>query len=91
MNVYFWQVDSSNIDQCFNNSENCKHNERNFSIFTDLEDYKLNNHEINLNSLLGPKILSYEKPFELSSIEGLSSECERDYKIFLDSLEKLEF
>ena len=97
LNVYFCHVIGSQFDQCFNNSEYCEQNKTNYSnFFEEIEfviddDHKISNQEIDLINLLGPKILSYEKPFELSSIEGLSSDCERDYKYFLDSLKKFEF
>lgn len=97
LNVYLCHVTSSEVDQCFNNSEYCEGNKTNYSnFFEEIElvfedDHKISNHEMDFINILGPKILSYEEPFELSTMEGLSSDCERDYKYFLDSLKKFEF
>lgn len=95
LNFYLCHVTTNKIDQCFNKSEFCDGNKTgNFLEELELvfdDDQRLSNQEIESINFLGPKVLNYEKPFELSGIEGLSSDCERDYKYFLDSLKKFEF
>lgn len=97
LNLCLCQVMTNKFDQCLNGSEYCDRNKTNDNnFFQELElvfddGHEISNQEIDKILFLGPKILNYEKPFELSGIKGLSSDCERDYKYFLNSLKKFEF
>lgn len=42
-------------------------------------------------STLSKKVLEHEPVFDLSNIEGVSLQCQKDYKTFAFALEKFEF
>lgn len=42
-------------------------------------------------STLSKKVLGHEPVFDLSNIEGVSPQCQKDYKIFAAALEKFDF